>query len=112
MKKIKWIVITGACFSAVTIAIAKKAPGKQSGTDYEASPTSETASQPVPDHTVYRSLLHKIVHLQERTNELQLKGKIATNSYYALQDEANLNSGQLRALSRIASAGERDATTR
>ena len=64
MKKIKWIVITGACFSAVTIAIAKKAPGKQSGTDYEASPTSETHSQQDPYNTEYRYLLHKIFHLQ------------------------------------------------
>ena len=58
----------------------------------------------VPEHVVYGSLFHKIMHLREKTKKLQAEGRIGQKPYFILKREAGLSEEQSTALEAIALA--------
>jgi hypothetical protein len=58
----------------------------------------------VPDHVVYGSLFHKVMHLREKTKELQAQGRIGQKPYFILKREVRISEDQSIALEAIALA--------
>ena len=61
-------------------------------------------SHALPDHVVYGMLFHKLVHLREKTKELQAEGRVGQKPYFILKKEAGLSEEQSTALEAIALA--------